>query len=201
LTSVDTWGRDHVSMSVGAAGAGGPNLVRIVAAYDGTEIAITPPQGGTSALSLDAGEFAELTVDGIFRIVGTKPIQVAQYLFGQGVGSSAAFRGDPSMWIVPPIEQLRREYAVNIPGSYNTETHGQNYLLVVRPRDTWTAIDQVGGPPFDAEVGEWEAGVVRIAPSVHTVLGEREIGVIAIGLSDYTSYATPAGRGLTPLVF
>ncbi|MBN1770852.1 MAG: IgGFc-binding protein [Deltaproteobacteria bacterium] len=200
MPPVASWGVDHVSMTVGPAGGGGPNLVRILADTDGTTVTIDPPQSGTGSLELDAGEWAEVVVDGIFHVTASHPILVAQYLWGQGMFLGPGLRGDPSLWIVPPVEQFRRNYDVLMPESYQSDVQGQNYLLVVRPLGKWTALDRVRMPDFAATVGGWEAGVVQATPGVLSVVGEQEFGLTAIGLSEYTSYATPAGRGFVPLL-
>lgn len=197
MPPLETWGLDHVSMTVGPAGGGGPNLVRVIAAEDGTSVAIDPPQGGTSVVSLDRGEWTELVADGLFRITGDKRILVAQYLWGQGPDGGEGLRGDPALWIVPPIEQFQRSYEIALPVTYSFD-NARNFLLVVRPKDTWTAIDMVPTDAFATELGDFEAGVVTAEPGIHSVVGEDDFALIAIGLSNWESYATPAGRGFVP---
>jgi hypothetical protein len=197
MPPLDTWGLDHVSMTVGPAGGGGPNLVRVIAAQDGTSIAIDPPQDGVSAVSLDRGEWTELVAHGLFRITGDKPILVAQYLWGQGSDGGEGLRGDPSLWVVPPVEQFQRSYEIALPVTYSFD-NARNFLLVVRPKGTWTAIDMFPTDAFATELGDWEAGVVTAEPGIHSVAGEENFALIAIGLSNWQSYATPAGRGFVP---
>lgn len=200
LPPMETWGMEHVGMTVGADGGGGPNVLRILAGDEATVVTIEPPQSGIDRLELEAGGWAEVTADGIFRVAGDQPVMVAQYLYGQGIFLGPGLRGDPSLWVVPPVEQFRDRYEINLPESYEPMYQGQNFLLVVRPRGTWTANDRVRLPDFADRVGGWEAGVVQAGPGVRSIVGEREFGLTAIGLSEFTSYATPAGRGLLPLL-
>jgi hypothetical protein len=200
---VSTWGREHVSASVGPDGGPGPNRVRVVAATDGTTVSIDPPQGGTSSAELERGEWIELTVEGVFRVAADEPILVAQYLYGQGFDAAAegARRGDPSLWIVPPVEQYRTDYAVSLPRSYLPLNNGALYLLVARPIGSAISLD---GAPWDVSLtgtaGDWEVGVVRTESGIHRLTSEDGFSLVQVGMADFTSFATPAGRGVRPLL-
>jgi hypothetical protein len=201
---VSTWGREHVSASVGPDAGDGPNRVRVVASRDGTTVAIDPPQGGTASAALDRGEWIELTVEGVFRITANEPVLVAQYLYGQGFDDGTLIgerRGDPSLWIVPPVEQYRSDYAVSLPRSYLPLVNGALFLLVVRPIGSAIAFD---GAPWDVSVagstGEWEVGVVQVESGIHRLVSEDGFSLVQIGMADFTSFATPAGRGIRPLL-
>ena len=151
-------------------------------------------------MTLDAGEWIEREVDGAFRVVGSKPVMVAQYLWGQGPPAEGG-RGDPSMWIVPPVEQYRSDYGLSLPADYLPEANGAHYLVIARPRGSWVAIDGVGIPgTLGGTVGDWDVGVIPAEAGVHQVLGAQPFSLVTIGMADYTSYATPGGRDLRPIL-
>jgi hypothetical protein len=208
LPPIDTWGREHLSATVSGEGPGGENLIRVVAAMDGTEVTIEPPQSGTGTVSLDAGEWVELTVTGVFRVAGSQPVLVAQYLTGEGEvpGGSPSKRpyrdfqrGGPSMWIVPPVEQYRSDYPLGLP-TYSGKVDGLQFFIVTRATGTLLAIDEIAVAPGEV-IGEFEIGVIAANPGMRRFRGDAPFGLVGIGVAAGASYATAQGRGLAPLVF
>jgi hypothetical protein len=202
MPPVSMWGREHVSIAVGSDGADGPNRVRVIASVDETVITIEPPQDGVSTATLARGQWVELTVQGVFRITSPQPILVSQYLYGQDFDApEGARRGDPSMWIVPPVEQYQDAYSIALPASYLVENNGALFLAVVRSAGDAIAMD---GSPLELEVtgtaGGYEAAIVRVEAGSHKLSASEPFALIAIGMSDFTSFASAAGRGVRILL-
>lgn len=196
LAPIQTWGKLFVSRPMTDAGGPGDNLVRIVAAFDDTQISVDPPQGSISNLTLQANQWVEFMASTPFVASGNNAIQVAQYLVGQNYTKPEAPRGDPGMTVLVPSEQYRADYIFVAPSSYNASTNGQNYVMIVRPPNLALTLDD---QPVDATwqaIGGKEIGIVPIEGGTHVIKGTDKFGMIVYGLGSYTSYAYPAGLDL-----
>ncbi|UJR84955.1 IgGFc-binding protein [Sandaracinus amylolyticus] len=178
ITGIESWGREHVGYAVGLEGTAAPGLVRIVAAFDGTDVDLEPPQRGIAGATLDAGESVELEVEGAFRLVANEPILVVQTLGATEIS-----------WVVAPVDRHRRDYTIHLPEGA-LDAHA---LVIVRPRATWTVIDEdASGLVRAARVGEWEICVARVRAGTHRAIGERAFALIAVGRAGIAPYATLA---------
>jgi hypothetical protein len=80
LFPVDTWGKTYVASKSRARGIE-KDYWRIVAAYDGTSVTVSPSLPGVpSPISLNRGDFYEIKTDADFVIESTEPVMVAQTL-------------------------------------------------------------------------------------------------------------------------
>ncbi|AKF11538.1 IgGFc-binding protein [Sandaracinus amylolyticus] len=173
---IEGWGREHVGYAVGLEGAAAAGSVRIVAAFDGTDVDLEPAQRGIAGVVLDAGESVELEVEGAFRLVASEPILVVQTLGGTSIS-----------WVVAPVDRHRSEHAIDLPYGALDE----HALVIVRPRETWTCIDgRVSGLARVARVGDWECCVTRVRAGAHRVIGERAFALVAIGREGIAPYAS-----------
>ena len=199
LPPVETWGSDYVGAPLGDGGIAGQNIVRVIAAFDGTAVTVDPPQGGVGGGTLAAGEYLEFTATAPFHVTGTHAVMVAQYMVGQNTTTPAAARGDPALTLLIPAEQYRSDYTFILPTSYNAGTNGQNHLMITRPPGLAITLD---GNPVTASfqaIGGREIGVVLLDGGTHHISAAMPFGLIAYGLGSYTSYATPAGLDLVPI--
>ena len=200
LAPLQTWGTDFVSTPMVDATTPRPNLVRVVAAFDGTVVGVDPPQGGVSSVNLNARQWVEFMANGPFHVAGSHAIQVSQFMLGQNLTDPPAARGDPAMTILVPQEQWRADYTFAAPTSYNAGTNGQSYLMITRPTGLAITLD---GTPITASfstVGGREVGIVPIDGGTHRLEASDVFGVIVYGLGSYTSYAYPAGLNLDQIV-
>ncbi len=200
LAPVQTWGTEFVSMPMIDAPTPRPNLVRVVAAFDGTNVVVDPPQDGTSAATLGAGQWIEFFSDRAFRVSADKAIQVSQFLLGQNYTTPPAARGDPAMTTLVPREQWRSDYRFAAPTSYNAGSNGQSFLLITRPPGLDIQLDGASISPSWQSVGGLEIGIVPIEGGIHALTATDTFGVIQYGLGTYTSYAYPAGLNLEQIV-
>jgi hypothetical protein len=199
MPPVQTWGKDYVSAPMGDGSVTGRNVVRVLAAFDGTTVTVSPPQGGVSGGNLGPGDVLTFDVTSPFQISSTKATLVAQYLMGQYSSDPPAPRGDPALLVLVPAEQYRSDYTFILPTSYNASTNGQNHLLVVRPPGLAITLD---GAPLTASftpIAGREIGVVLLDGGTHRMEAAEPFGLVAYGLGSFTSYATPAGLNLVPI--
>ena len=196
LPPIQTWGKKYVGMPMLDGNVSGQNLVRVVAAFDDTQVTITPQQGDVGQFVLQANQWKEFFVSTAFEAVATKAVMVGQYLLGQQYPDPPAERGDPALTTLVPSEQYRKDYVFVAPSSYNAETKGQNFLLVTRSPGMGVFLD---GNLVEAEwkkAGGWELGIVPINGGTHSIKSATEFGAIAYGLGTYTSYVYPIGLNL-----
>jgi len=190
------------------------NVVRIVAASDGTEIAVEPPQWLPSGASadferalLDANQFVEFIASSPFRINASNPIMVAQMRsgssdwikFGDNAISSYALEL-PSMALLVPSEQYRKDYVFAVPfqgtpAGSSLAFEPRTYMLVTRKPGTTLVMD--GKPVIGVweSVGGWEAASIVIDSGTHSIMGSSPFGVLLHGVVDnHRSYSYPAGQ-------
>jgi len=196
LAPIQTWGRNFASTPMIDPGTSSANLVRVIAAFDGTTINVNPPQSGISTVGLAAGDWTQFIATGPFEITSDQSIQVAQFLLGQNYSSPAAARGDPGMTVLVPREQYRTDYTFITPSSYNTTTNGQSYVLVSRLPGVEVILDGSPVTTTWSTAGGRELGIVPVAGGIHTMRGLEPFGIIVYGMGQYTSYAYPGGLNL-----
>lgn len=196
MPPIQTWGADYVGAPMGDGGITGRNIVRVVAAFDGTVVTVTPAQGGVNGGTLGAGQYLQFDATTPYRVQGSRSIMVAQYLVGQYASDPPAARGDPAVTVLAPAEQYRSDYTFILPTSYNAGTNGQNHILVIRPPGLAITLD---GAPLAAAfqpIGDREIGVALLDGGTHHTTASEPFGLIAYGMGSFTSYATPAGLDL-----
>lgn len=198
MPPAQTLGTEYVSAPMVDPSGGNTNIVRVLAALDGTDVTITPPQGGVGSVSLGAGEWREFAATSAFSVSATRGVLVTQYLVGQL--ASSADRGDPSMVVLPPVEQYRSDYTFVTPSSYSPGTGGQSYLLIVRPPGLAITLDGAAVGGSFQSVGGSEIGIVPLAGGTHQMAAPAQFGVIVFGMGRATSYAYPAGLNLEEIL-
>ena len=197
LPPIQSWGRSYVSrpMTDGeVAEKDQKNLVRVIAAFDNTTITVSPPQDGVDTRVINANEHVQFMASEPFSVTGTTAIMVAQYMLGQRFFPNPdTVRGDPSLTVLVPAEQYRKDYDFIAPTSYNPTTKGQNYLLITRKPGSAVALNgtTVGGTWKSA--GGWEMSIVPIEGGTHRLESGTEFGAMVFGVGAYTSYLYPAG--------
>lgn len=174
------------------------------------------------------GDFREVTSTKSFMASSSGPIHVGQVLASQEAASipRGLPGGDPSLIVVPPIEQYRADYVFLTPDKYAFD-----FLSIIAPPDALVLLDDA---PVDAErcdvspadgltaaqrgsatpplvVYECQLSFPVIDPSkaapdnislgvqndgVHRILASVPIGVIVSGFDNFVSYAYAAGTEL-----
>jgi len=99
---ISTWGTRFVSVPFQR---GLPDVFRILAAEDNTDIEIYYQDGSTVDYNIDAGQFVEYEDRRPSYIESTKPILVAQYINQLDCGNGST--GDPSMLYLNSVLQIR----------------------------------------------------------------------------------------------
>jgi hypothetical protein len=156
---------------------------------------------------LMGGTFVEFSSKDSLSISADQPVAVAQFFAGQNAtgGTTAPAQGDPSMVLLPPVEQWRTNYRVlAAPGIKD------NYLGLVMDGAKVQEV-RVDGVPVSGftQVGAGPFKVVNAAVSVgpHTVeviplpgQAASGAGVTVYGFDAYVSYGYTGGLDLKSIV-
>jgi hypothetical protein len=152
LPPLSTWGREVV-VGITQPLTDEPNIVRIVSAVDGNKLQFEPSDIHDQ-VTLDEGDVLEIDSRVSFRVKGSQPLLVAQYLVGQQYVdpdeaemplSQERRAGDPSLTFATPVEQYRRDFDFLTPSTYDS-----GFVTVVAPDDADVIVD-------DQYVASWEA--------------------------------------------
>jgi hypothetical protein len=210
-----------------------PEYFRVIAATErGAEIATTL-KGQHSRLTLRGlGDFADLSSATHFVLESSEPVALASISPSQADANipSELPGGDPSLVIVPPVEQYRDSYVFLTPDKYSfdfvriiaapdTEIALDGVFLselttcVVEPADGLT--DEERGGPAQIVVYTCQLSFPRIDDSkprpenltpgfqndgVHRVVANQPVGILVDGFDHFVSYGYAAGTELSFIV-
>jgi len=102
--------------------------------------------------------------------------------------------GDPTLIMLPPIKQFRKDYVFLSPNKY-----AQDYINIIAPSDASVTLDGTLVPAgnFTAIAGSnWKVARVSVADGTHKVIANQPISVIAYGYDRDVSYGYAAGLNL-----
>jgi hypothetical protein len=167
-------------------------ILRIVSGADDNTVSFEPAL--LEPITLQRGAYHEVTLADNVRVKATKPMAVAQYLLGQ---QATSLYGDPSLTLVPPVEQYRSRYNFLSPATYTS-----NYVTVVAPEGETVVLD--GDTLKASEFEPIGATGYSIATMLLEEAGDHElhsesgapVGIMLYGFGAYTSYMLPGGLDL-----
>ena len=200
-----------------------PDHFKIVAGAP-TTLTLTPPPAATDILvplncttgslqantcQLAGGSFVEFKSTRPFTVRATAPIAVAQFFPGQGTLTGAPTdpqEGDPSMVLLPPIEQWRSRYTVlaatGIKDNYlGLSIDGAKVMTVKVDNVIVTGFTPIAGTTFQTKNYPVSTGTHTI--EVTPVAGQQVLpgaGVTVYGYDAYVSYGYTGGLDLTTIV-
>lgn len=175
----------------------GPDVFRYVATEDGTTISTSPNVGGGT---INKGQFLEISTN-IPHVVtsNNKPFYAYQYLISQNAGFPVAGIGDPSLMVMPPVDQFQFGYLFLIPNTFLYD-----FINVVAPVGTQFVLD---GQPVSLNctpVGtigntSYCAAKLAISDGVHRISADKQFGLMVSGFDQFASYGYIGGIGLQPI--
>ena len=175
------------------AGYKEPDLYRILATRDGTEI-FTTLAAPNDRFSLSEGEHVTFAADEGFTVSSQNhAIMFAQYLVSQGRVPGGI--GDPTFIIFPATEQHRDAYVYLVP-----ETFQDNYAVFAAPESATLMVDN---GPLPTACTTAPVGIVNTIPyaqitcpmaeGTHTVSADMPFGLTVYGYYSVGSYGYPGG--------
>lgn len=199
LTSVDTFGKQFVSMNMPNCNV--PVDFKIVTSSSNTNVNINRKAAVHLATAGDVHTF-QITDQTSRTIVADKPIALAFFAEG-GCGSN---KGDPAMILMPPIEQFAADYTfstIKTPGN-----PFQNALTVVIPSREINGLSLDGQPMTSYHwrqvhgSSDLKITNVNIVDGPHTIFHNNPtVTFIAVstGTAEFNSYGYIAGQRLAPI--
>lgn len=206
-----------------------PEYFRVAAATSaGAVITTTLPRPFNRITLSGLGDFAHITATVDFRLESDQPVSLASISPSQGASGvpRGLPGGDPSLLVVPPIEQFRQTYVFLTPDKYSFD-----FIRIVAPSDAAVELDgdrvdrldtcekgdvpkldgskdsfvtfrcQLGFPVVDLSGN----ATALLSPGlqndgVHEVVSSKRISVLVDGFDRNVSYAYAAGTELTEIV-
>ncbi|WP_437785268.1 IgGFc-binding protein [Sorangium sp. So ce1097] len=206
-----------------------PEYVRIMAATGKGAVLTTtlPPPDDRITLS-SLGQFHDVTAWGDFLLESSEPVIVSQIMASQnatGVRQGLP-GGDPSLVILPPIEQFRQDYVFLTPDKYAFD-----FISVIAPPSAVVQLDGVTLGPEECEIApadgltaeqrgrgapplvvyRCQLGFATIDPDkpapdnvlpgrqrdgVHRIAASAPVGLLVTGFDSFVSYAYAGGTEL-----
>ncbi len=211
------WGKEYNAAKLKARNME-RDVWRILSRTDGTRVTTTPNvfETGTqgfdgTALTLNAGQWIDITTRESFNIHASSPVLVGQFMTGSDDpmnmtecrldndwrGAKSAGIGDPAYIIGVPIEQYRKQYTFLAPSDYIND-----YVSIVAPVGTTVVLDGETLPqsdfiPFGDE--KYAVAYKLIEDGRHDLTASERVGLFSYGVDSYVSYGYPAGLDLREL--
>jgi hypothetical protein len=187
-----TWGkRFAVARTVPRRSS--PDALRIVGMEPNTQVTMVPQPIGGPCPVLGPGQHCDVRIVGPTTIDSTQPIAVAHLLMSTIQGQTGI--GDPSLGIVPPIEQFRDSYKFLAPQDYD-----EQYVSIVAQAGDDVRLDNVtvtGWTPFGTGL---MTAAAPLTVGTHTVTCALECSVEVYGWSQAVSYLFAGGLDLRTIV-
>lgn len=207
-----------------------PDYFRVIAVTDAGARIRTTLEAPNSSIELEhRGAFVTIPASRDFQLQSDEPVMLSSVSPSQAAAGVPRLLpgGDPSLLVIPPIEQFRSTYVFLTPDRYNFD-----FVRIIAPSDADIRFDEqdiadVAGctksnvDSFDATadapfvvyrcqlsfpvidpspeaVEPFSAGIQN--DGVHEILSSRKIGVLVDGFDRYVSYAYAAGTELKEIV-
>jgi hypothetical protein len=171
-----------------------PDVIRFVGGARPAMVTTSLP-APFAAFTLEAGEVRTTSSQVAAVISSDAPIVVGQLLVSQGYVEGASL-GDPSLVLLPPVEQYLSDYFLLAPVSW-----GSSWVVLLAPAGEPVTIDDL--EPVDCasegagtiEGVAWESRACPLLPGAHRLQAAAPFGAIQYGYGTAGSYALLAGVG------
>lgn len=207
LPSTDTWGK-HIIVpplrrpnDFQSAGPNDVTVCRIVADIDSTLVQVN----GQIPWRIDAGKYWDLPLTTALDIVSTQPVLVTIIDRSANRGGGNTRRsGDPSLILMPPVEQYLNAYRVANaePQAVGAPVFTQHQITCVVPISAVASltIDGAPSPAPTAIPGTSYAYVhMNVAAGQHEVLCDSAFGIVVYGYGPAESYGYTGGMAFERL--
>ncbi|XP_013396611.1 uncharacterized protein LOC106163541 [Lingula anatina] len=218
IPPVSAWGKEFATVPIPRRTTG--DFFRIIAARDNTKILLRYIESGGVTIQREfidiqtAGDFVERVVpsNDYLYLIANEPVLMVQFVYSQISNTETA---DPSMIIVPPMEQYAFQYSFSTPIYSGGVVGGDytHYVLMVAPAD------QIDGILLDSErLSISKPGLVwtpiadttysgtyfNVSSGVHHIRhsssGVAMMGIL-YGKADRESYGLPVGMQCENIAF
>jgi hypothetical protein len=195
LLPVESYGKKFVVPRSPPRGGSEPDYVRFMGVAAPADVKTNLP-APNDRFSLVPGQVKDILVTGDFVVEATEPVAIGQVLVSQDYTEEGI--GDPSLSVLPAIDQFRQDYLFLVPGSWL-----KNYVVIAMPEGTKVSIDgaPVGSNCTGATSGtldgtSWVSRRCPLSEGVHTMTGDKPFGIVAYGYGRAGSYAFVGGSNV-----
>ncbi|GHU86767.1 hypothetical protein FACS1894153_4300 [Bacteroidia bacterium] len=218
MMSVDRWGKTYLVPNAQQGNNTMNNLIRIVAAEDGTVVNFTGASHNegkniTSGGILNEGEWVELLISsntGACFINANKAVGVCSYLVGDGNSSSTYYLGDPAIAWIPALNQSIKSTIVApfYPAATATnqtklnEASAVHAIIIITKKDTKTTTKINGVSVASGWTDNGDYAYYRKVfdnstdkNKIFKIENTNGIIVLGYGISNIESYYYNAGSG------
>lgn len=199
---VSSWGKSFVHVSL--AGRSSGELVKVLAAEDGTEVKVDGVVKGT----VDKGKFLilEFGMDKSAKIEISRPASVTVFSKSMGCNDQSAPNsnfGDPFMITYSPSEQFLRSLVFNAIDLPSIVNHYVNIIVKTGTQDQTVLDGENIGSSFSPLPGdpEYQIAQVEIAVGAHNLTNSGGFAAYVYGFGEIESYGYAAGAALDNLSF
>jgi hypothetical protein len=205
MLPLEAWGSAYAAHPAADAKGNGDclSLYRISAGFDGTQLAYYPSQPAGAPSTLGAYQTAEFQTDQPFVVAATDPektFSVTQFLLSGGIfGGLLGYPGDPSMIVLPAVDQLQGEYIFSVPMGYQT-----NFVTIVRAGGAAVTLDGAAVTGAFSSLGsydgtDYEYQHVELTGGYHRIVSDGPLAITVVGYDDDVSFGYPGGCGVAEI--
>lgn len=207
VPSVDTWGKNYIVGTLQQpadylkAGQNDVTVMRILAHTDSTMVSLD----GLPTWRLDEGDIWELPLTRPRTVVANHPVLVGIIDRSANRGGQTVNRtGDPSLTIVPPVEQFLSSYRmVSIEPQTTNPFYTEHFLMLTVPTSAATSLLVDGSPIATAltPIAGTAYGFVNVPvqAGIHSVSCDSAFGIVAYGYGPAESYGYTGGMAFEKL--
>jgi hypothetical protein len=203
MIPVSCWGKNAIITPFASVSSGTyKDIYRVIAAKDDTKIYVD----GIFAATLNKGQYYQNYLLKAAVISSDNPIMVSSYM--KTAGSSLGDIGDPSVLIIPPVEQYKNNYTV-INAQFFSEQSGYfgdtmilaQYLNIIVPNEARDSVYIDGNllsPSIFTPIGESDYYYViyKSTDGTHNINCTMPISVIIYGYGRAVSYGYLGGMAM-----
>ncbi len=191
-----TWGKTY-AVARSKSRKGEPDVIRVMAQEDGTNVTFNPAPASGSCPALDNGGFCEVRIQGDTEISADKPILIGHYLMSVIDTTTQDGTGDPALALAVPTEQFRESYTFLVPSEY-----AQQYVSVVAGATTTVQLDtgDVTSQLATFGSGSYRAARISLQPGQHQISCPGGCGIEVYGYDAAVSYLFAGGLDLKTIV-
>jgi hypothetical protein len=226
VIAIEAWGKHYLLGRTFERGKA-PDMVKVLAAQDGTEIKVAG--ASVSIPVLNEGQSYEFEVTTDIELTSEKPFLAAQFLesqtsptgcletcedvlfdkkcdgdlFGKSCDTDedccpgVAGIGDPALIISVPVEQFRKEYIFLVPNKY-----AKDYVNIIIPAGESVSLDgnTISSSEFTSITdGKYFVARKEIPDGTHRITSEKPINIMVYGWDQYVSYGYAGGMNVNTI--
>jgi hypothetical protein len=169
-----------------------PDVIRFVGVAEPATVT-TNLAAPYDSFTIQPGEVKTTWTQDNFVATSDKPVMIGQILVSNQYVDGPAI-GDPSLTVMPPVEQFRTEYVILSPSGWT-----QSWIVITEELGSKIMLDGAFATGCIIEQAGTVAGVdyetrrCQVSAGVHRLSGDKPFGIVAYGYGSAGSYALAGG--------